>query len=206
MSNSDGGSKQKIIIATNNQGKVVELKALLEPLGYLPVSLADENISVVITEDGDTFEENAHIKAQLVYDMLRVPVIADDSGLEVEFLNGAPGIYSARYGGEDLTDADRCGLILEELEGARDELRAAKFVCAIYFIKDDHTEYSVTGEWSGFIGTKPLGHDGFGYDPIFMIDEERSVAMLSSAEKNKLSHRAKALAALKKALLKERGN
>ncbi len=190
----------KIIIATNNDGKVREFKQILEPLGYLPVSLKDENISVEIVEDGETFEENAHIKARTIHEMTGLPVIADDSGLEVEFLNGAPGIYSARYGGEDLSDKDRCQLILDELQGVDKPLRDARFVSAIYFIKDEDTEYSVTGEVEGFIGDEAMGDGGFGYDPIFMLDDDTSMAMLSDDQKNKISHRGMALRNLLKEL------
>lgn len=190
----------KIIIATNNQGKVREFKQMLEPLGYEPVSLKDEGIVIDVEEDGETFAENAHIKAQAVYDLCHCPVLADDSGLEIDFLNGAPGIYSARYAGEDATDKDRCDKILSELEGVDVPLRTARFACALYCIIDDETEYSVLGTFNGFIGTEPMGENGFGYDPIFMVDENTSVAMLTDEEKNKISHRAEAMRKLAEAL------
>lgn len=183
----------KIVIATNNQGKVKEFKQMLEPLGYEPVSLRDEGIEIEVEEDGETFAENAHIKAQAVYDICHCPVLADDSGLEIEFLGGAPGIYSARYAGEDATDNERCDKILSELEGVDESLRGARFACALYCILDDEREYSVLGTFNGFIGTEPMGENGFGYDPIFMVDEKTSVAMLDDEEKNKISHRAEAL-------------
>lgn len=183
----------KLIIATNNQGKVREIKQMLEPLGYEPVSLKDAGIEVNVVEDGDTFEENAHLKAKAVYDICHCPVIADDSGLEVDFLDGAPGIYSARYAGENATDEQRIQKILDELDGVDTSMRAARFVCAMYAILDDDTEYSVRGTLEGFIGTEPLGENGFGYDPIFMVDEDTSVAMLPAEEKNRISHRANAL-------------
>ena len=183
----------KIIIATNNQGKVREFKQMLEPLGYEPMSLKDAGIDIEVVEDGETFAENAHIKAQAVYEICHCPVLADDSGLEIDFLGGAPGIYSARYAGEDATDKDRCDKILSELVGVDISLRTARFACALYCIIDDETEYSVLGTFSGFIGTEPMGDNGFGYDPIFMVDEETSVAMLSDEEKNKISHRAEAM-------------
>jgi len=183
----------KLIIATNNQGKVREIKQMLEPLGYEPVSLKDAGIEVNVVEDGETFEENAHLKAKAVYDICHCPVIADDSGLEVDFLGGAPGIYSARYAGENATDEQRIQKILDELDGVDTSMRTARFVCAMYCILDDDTEYSVRGTLEGFIGTEPLGENGFGYDPIFMTDEDTSVAMLPSEEKNRISHRANAL-------------
>lgn len=190
----------KLVVATNNQGKVKEFRQLLEPLGFEPVSLKDEGIVIDVAEDGETFAENAHIKAQAVYEICKCPVLADDSGLEIEFLGGAPGIYSARYAGEDATDADRCNKILSELDGVDVSMRSARFACALYCIMDDETEYSVLGTMNGFIGTEPMGDNGFGYDPIFMIDEETSVAMISDEEKNKISHRAEAMRKLAEVL------
>ncbi len=193
----------KVVIATNNQGKVREIKEMLDPLGYEPVSLKDAGIDIKVVEDGDTFEENAHLKAKAVYDICRCPVIADDSGLEVDFLDGAPGIYSARYAGEGATDAQRIEKILSELEGVDDSMRTARFVCALYCIIDDDTEYSVRGTLEGKIGTEPMGENGFGYDPIFMVDEDTSVAMLPAEEKNRISHRASAIKQLTEILKSE---
>ncbi|MGN0578654.1 MAG: XTP/dITP diphosphatase [Ruminiclostridium sp.] len=186
----------KIIIATNNQGKVREFKAMLTPLGYEPVSLKDAGITAEVVEDGETFEENAHKKARAIYELCGCPVIADDSGLQVDFLGGAPGIYSARYAGEDATDKERCEKILSELEGVDESMRSARFVCALYCIIDEEKEYSVTGTLEGFIGMEMRGENGFGYDPIFMVDEERSLAEMSAEEKNGISHRAAALKTL----------
>lgn len=183
----------KIIIATNNQGKVREFKAMLTPLGYEPVSLKDAGIVAEVVEDGETFEENAHKKARAIYELCGCPVIADDSGLQVDFLDGAPGIYSARYAGEDATDKERCEKILSELEGVDEGMRSARFMCALYCIIDEEKEFSVTGTLEGFIGTEMRGENGFGYDPIFMVDEERSLAEMSAEEKNGISHRAAAL-------------
>ena len=186
----------KIIIATNNQGKVREFKAMLTPLGYEPVSLKDEGIVAEVVEDGETFEEKKNKKARAIYELCGCPVIADDSGLQVDFLGGAPGIYSARYAGEDATDKERCEKILSELEGVDESMRSARFVCALYCIIDEEREYSVTGTLEGFIGTEMRGENGFGYDPIFMVDEERSLAEMSAEEKNGISHRAAALKTL----------
>ena len=186
----------KLIIATNNQGKVREFKAMLTPLGYEPVSLKDAGIVAEVVEDGETFEENAHKKARAIYELCGCPVIADDSGLQVDFLGGAPGIYSARYAGEDATDKERCEKILSELEGVDEGMRSARFMCALYCIIDEEKEFSVTGTLEGFIGTEMRGENGFGYDPIFMVDEDRSLAEMSSEEKNGISHRAAALKTL----------
>lgn len=194
----------KIVIATGNQGKVREFKEILAPYGYEPVSMKDEGIDIDIVEDGDTFEENAHIKAKAVYDVCHLPVVADDSGLEVEFLDGAPGIYSARYAGEGATDKQRCEKVLDEMQGVEKPLRAAHFVCAIYCILDDEREYCVRGTLDGFIAEEPQGENGFGYDPIMMVDDDHSVADLSEEQKNEISHRGKALRNLVEALKNEK--
>lgn len=190
----------KIVIATKNEGKVREFRKLLQPLGYEAVSLKDEGIDAEINEDGDTFEENAHIKAREIYKLSGLPVIADDSGLEVEFLGGAPGIYSARYAGEGASDEERNQKLLEEMQGVDTPLRNARFVCALYCILDDKREYCVTGTLEGFIGEEPKGEHGFGYDPVFMIDEDTSLAEVDEEEKNRISHRANAMKKLLEAL------
>lgn len=190
----------KLVVATNNQGKVKELKRLLEPLGFEPVSLRDEGIEIEVVEDGETFAENARLKAEAVYNIVHCPVIADDSGLEIDFLDGAPGIYSARYAGENATDKERMEKVLSELEGTDESLRTARFVCALYCILDDETEYSVIGTCDGVIGNKPVGENGFGYDPIFVLPDGRTMAELDASEKNKISHRANALRRLAEVL------
>lgn len=183
----------KLIVATNNKGKVKEYKDLLLPFGYETVSLSDENIHIDIVEDGASFEENAEIKARAVFELTGLPAIADDSGLEVEYLNNAPGIRSARYCGENATDSDRCNKILSEMQGVEKSQRTARFVCSVCFIKDNSNKYSATGTIEGFIGNALMGNNGFGYDPIFIINDNVSMAMLSDNEKNKISHRAKAV-------------
>lgn len=190
----------KLVVATNNQGKVKELKKLLEPLGFEPVSLKDEGIEIEVVEDGETFAENARLKAEAVYNIVHCPVIADDSGLEIDFLDGAPGIYSARYAGENATDKERMEKVLSELEGTDESLRTARFVCALYCILDDETEYSVLGTCDGVIGTEPVGENGFGYDPIFVLPDGRTMAELDASEKNEISHRANALRKLAEVL------
>ena len=196
----EGNFIMKLIIASNNQGKIREMKEILSPLGYEPVSMKEAGIEIDIVEDGETFSENARIKAQAIYEIAKMPVLADDSGLAVDFLDGAPGVYSARYAGENATDKDRMNKLLEELEGIDKSLRGAKFVCSLYFIKDEETEICVSGECHGFIGEEPIGDNGFGYDPIFMIDDDISMACIPAEEKNKISHRAKALENLVKEL------
>ncbi len=196
----------KIIIATKNEGKVREFRQLLIPLGYEPVSMTEAGIDADIIEDGETFEENAHIKAKAVYEASGLPALADDSGLEVEFLGGAPGIYSARYAGENANDEQRNNKLLDELRGVDKPLRNARFVCAIYLILDRKSEYCVTGTLDGFIGEEPQGENGFGYDPIFMIDDDTSLAQVDNGEKNKISHRARAMEKLAEELKKREKN
>ena len=193
----------KLIIASNNAGKIKEFKTMLEHLGYEPISMKEAGIDIDIPEDGDTFSENAHIKAKSIYDIAHMPVLADDSGLSIEFLGGAPGIYSARYAGENATNEDRINKVLDELKGVDKPLRNAKFVCALYFIRDDEYELCVSGECEGYIGEEPIGENGFGYDPIFMIDDDTSMACLEDDEKNKISHRARALEKLVQELSKQ---
>lgn len=194
-----------IILATNNKNKVIEFEQMFKPLGIGVISMSDAGIDMEIIEDGETFEENAHIKAKAIYNITGIPTIADDSGLEIDFLNGAPGVFSARYAGENATDMDKNNKVLRELEGVDIPLRTARFVCAIYFIVDDETEFSITGTVDGFIGNKAIGENGFGYDPIFMIDDEKSMAMLTEEEKNEISHRANAFKELKAIIESQKG-
>ncbi len=195
--------RQKLIIASNNQGKIMEFRKLLEPFGFDVVSMREAGFTDEIVEDGDTFEENAHIKARAVFEATKLPTIADDSGLEIDFLNGAPGIYSARYAGEGATDKELCEKVLEEMHGVSRPLREARFVCSIYFIYAEDDEYSVNGTVEGYIGDEMVGDKGFGYDPIFMVDVDHSMAELDQDEKNRISHRAKAFEELAK-ILKEK--
>ncbi|MDE6732564.1 MAG: XTP/dITP diphosphatase [Oscillospiraceae bacterium] len=195
--------RKRLIIASNNAGKLREFKELLEPYGFDVISMREAGFNEEIVEDGDTFEENAHIKARAVFEATGEPTIADDSGLEIDFLGGAPGVYSARYAGEGATDKDRCKKVLDEMHGVEHELREARFVCTIYFIYAEDDEYSVRGEVNGYIGDKPHGKNGFGYDPIFMVNEDESMADLDEEEKHKISHRAVAFGKLSE-ILKEK--
>ncbi len=194
---------QRIIIASNNKGKIKEFEKLLTPFGFEVLSMRDAGFTAEIIEDGETFEENAHIKAKAVFEATGLPVIADDSGLEIDFLDGAPGIYSARYAGENATDKERCEKVLEEMLDVARPLRDARFVCSIYFIASDDDEYSVNGEVCGYIGDEMVGKNGFGYDPIFMLDDDESMATISEDRKNQISHRARAFEKLAE-ILKEK--
>ena len=182
----------KVILASNNKHKLDEIKKILTPLGYDVVSQAEAGVDIDVEETGTTFEENAALKAQAVYDLTGTAVTSDDSGLEVDYLNGAPGVYSHRYAGENATDADRCAKLLSEMNGVETAKRTARFVCVLCFIDDKGEKLVIRGTVEGIIGTEPKGENGFGYDPVFMYGD-RSFAELSSEEKNTVSHRADAL-------------
>lgn len=185
----------KIIAATKNPGKIREIQKILGQLGFEVMSQATAGIDVDIEETGDTFEKNALIKARAVAMMCDNPVLADDSGLCVEALGGKPGIYSARYAGEGASDADKVNKLLSELDGVKN--RGAKFVTSAAFIFPDGREITVSGEVHGTILTEPHGENGFGYDPVFYSDElKKTFAEASDDEKNSVSHRSRALAAL----------
>lgn len=179
-----------IIIASNNKGKIKEFKKILEPIGYNVISQSEAGINLEIEENGTTYEENANLKAQAIYNLKHIPVLADDSGIEVDYLNGEPGIYSARYLG-DVTQEQRNNYILEKLENVQESERSARFTCAICYINEQGEKTFVKGIWNGIIAKQPKGENGFGYDPIFMPNGENiTVAEMSEEEKNKKSHRA----------------
>ena len=197
------GEHMKLIIASNNKGKIREYKQLLEPFGYDVVSQSEAGINIEVEETGTTFAENSALKARAIYDITKNAVLADDSGLVVDALNGEPGVYSARYGGCD-NDKDRVDLILDKMKDVKDEDRTAHFVCTIHFIRENGEEIAVEGRVYGKIGYSPIGENGFGYDPIFMYDD-KSFAQLSADEKNSVSHRANALKALTEKLREQEG-
>ena len=182
----------KLIAATNNAHKLIEFKRILEPLGFTVLSQKEAGIHVEAEETGTTFEENAYLKAKAVYDASGLATVADDSGIAVDALNGAPGVYSARYGGPGLNDVDRYEKLLHEMDGVPDEKRTARFVCAISLILSSDQVFGFTGVCEGKIGYEPRGENGFGYDPIFMVGD-KSTAELLPEEKDKISHRGQAL-------------
>lgn len=192
----------KLILASNNKDKLREFKEILEPLGFEIKSQREEGIDIEAEETGETFFENSAIKAQAVYDIAHCPVIADDSGLEVDYLGGEPGVYSARYGGEEVDDIGRCYLVLDKLTGVPDEKRTARFVAVISYIDENGKLSQFRGTIEGRIGYDRRGEHGFGYDPIFMVGD-KSTAEISPEEKNKISHRGKALMMLKEFLEKK---
>lgn len=185
----------ELVVASNNGGKISEIKQILAPFGISVLSQSEVGCFLNPEETGTSFEENARIKAHSLFGACKKAVIADDSGLEVDYLGKAPGVYSARYAGENATDTDRCRKLLCALEGVRTEQRTARFVCVIHFIDAQGREYSLRGECEGRIGTVLIGNNGFGYDPIFMLGE-KSMAQLTHEEKNRISHRSKAISKL----------
>lgn len=182
----------KIIIATNNSHKVGEFERILRPLGIEAVSMKEAGINADPDENSDSFEGNAYIKAKAVYDITGEMTAADDSGLEVYALDNAPGVYSARYGGEGLNDKQRYEKLLNELKDIPESERGARFVCAISLITKSGKNYTFTGVCEGKIGHEPLGENGFGYDPVFMVGED-SFSVLSPEKKDEISHRGIAL-------------
>ena len=187
---------KKVIFATGNEGKMKEIREILGDLDIQLLSLKDAGITADIEENGSSFEENAVIKATAIRDLTGEIVLADDSGLEIDYLNKEPGIYSARYMGED-TSIKNANLI-ERLNGVPDEKRTARFVCAIAAAFPDGTVRTVRAAMEGRIGYEEKGENGFGYDPIFYLPEYGcSSAELSMEEKNKISHRGKALRAIR---------
>ncbi len=186
-----------LAVASTNQGKLREMATLLEPLGFAVRSARELGFDQEVEETGATFAENARLKACAVAQALGVPALADDSGLEVEALGGAPGVYSARYAGPGASDAQRNAKLLDELAGLPPERRGAAFVCALACCRPDGQTLESLGRLEGRIALEPQGQGGFGYDPVFELPERGlSVAMLSAQEKNAISHRGRALAAL----------
>jgi len=192
----------RLIIATNNEGKVKEIKAILGDFYDEVLSLKDVGISLDVVEDGETFLANAIKKAVEAATVTRCDTLADDSGLCVDALFGAPGIYSARYAGENVTYEDNNKKLLRQMEGIGD--RAAKFVCAVALVLSGEV-ITVRGEVNGAIAQAESGENGFGYDPLFFVPElGQTFAQLSPEIKNSLSHRGRALEALKEKLAERR--
>lgn len=194
---------KRIIFATCNQGKMKEIREIMQDLDVEVVSLKDINLEVDIVEDGTTFEENAIIKAKTIMELTGEMVMADDSGLEVDYLGKAPGVYSARYMGEDTPYTIKNNQIIKELEGVEGTDRSARFVSVIACVFPDGTTITTRGTIEGVIGYEEKGENGFGYDPIFWVPEYGcTTAELSLEEKNRISHRGKALSMMKEELKK----
>lgn len=194
---------KKIVFATGNKDKLREVKEIMADFDVEVVSMKEEGIVIDIVEDGKTFEENALIKAQAIAKYTDAIVLADDSGLEVDYLNKEPGVYSARYMGEDTSYVIKNQSIIDRLEGVEKEKRTARFVCAIAAVLPDKSTMVTRQTMEGYIGYQPEGENGFGYDPIFYLDEFGcSSAALTREQKNAISHRGKALSAMKELLKK----
>lgn len=192
---------REFIIATGNRHKVEEIERILSPLGFTAVTAGERGIDLgSVVEDGETFADNARIKAKHAFALCHSPVIADDSGLCVDALGGRPGVYSARYGGEELGFEGKIAMLLDELKDVPDADRSAHFSCAVCCIPDENTMIEVEGRCEGAIAHAPAGDGGFGYDPIFTVNGV-SFASLSGEEKDRLSHRGNALRMLRDALI-----
>lgn len=190
------------ILATNNMKKLAEMQRILSPLGINVVTakMLGKQLEDV-EEDGITFEDNAKLKARAACKEMNMPAIADDSGLCVDYLDGAPGIFSARFAGEHGNDEKNNDLLLEKLDGVPLEKRTAHYVCAICCTFPDGREIVVRGECNGVIGFERDGHEGFGYDPLFLVDG-KAFGRYTAEEKDKISHRGNALRLLTKELEK----
>ena len=181
----------KIIAATKNKNKLREFGEILK--GFEIISQAEAGIDIEVEETGDTFEENSMLKAKAIFEMTGIPAIADDSGLCVDSLNGEPGVYSARYGGEGYDDEGRVQLLLKNMKDIPDDKRTARFVCAITLVSKEGI-ITARGECEGKIAYEPKGENGFGYDPVFYVEQfGKTTAEISPEEKNSISHRGKAL-------------
>lgn len=194
--------EDKIVFATGNEGKMREIRSILSDLGLPVLSMKEAGVSTEIEENGTTFGENAEIKARAVWEQTGGIVLADDSGLVVDYLGGEPGIYSARYLGEDTSYEVKNRTIIDRLKEAREEERSARFVCNIAAVLPDgsvlHTEETMEGRIAG----EPAGSGGFGYDPILWLPEfGKTSAEITMDEKNRISHRGKALRAMREALV-----
>lgn len=194
----------KIVIATGNAGKMKEIKSIFNNSEYEVVSMKEEGISADVDENGSSFEENALIKAREISKLSGNIVLADDSGLEVDYLNKEPGIYSARYMGEETPYSVKNANIIERLANVEFEKRTARFVCAVAAVYPDGRELVVRETMEGYIGYEEKGTNGFGYDPIFYLKEfDKTSAEISLEEKNEISHRGKAFRAIK-AMMEEK--
>ena len=192
---------KKLIFATGNENKMKEIRMILGDLDYEILSMKEAGIDADIVEDGKTFEENAIIKATAISKLSGCLVLADDSGLEVDYMDKMPGIYSARWMGEDTSSRIKNKAIIDKLEGVPDEKRTARFVCAIAAAFPDGRVVTKRGTIEGIIGYEERGENGFGYDPIFFLPEYgKTTAELSPEEKNRISHRGRALELIKSEL------
>lgn len=193
------------LIATNNAHKVEEFKRILLPLGVNVLSAKEANIDLGdVVEDGNTFAKNAKIKALSAFRKSGIPSIADDSGLCVDALSGAPGIYSARFGGEDIPQSERNALLLSEMLKSGNPVRTARFICSICCVFCEEDIIALEGVCEGTVAETPCGEGGFGYDPLFIYEDGRCFGAIEGDEKDEVSHRGRALRALRDELIKRK--
>ncbi len=192
-----------LLVGTQNPGKQREYRDLLAALPVQWVGPSELGLAALdVIEDGQSFEENARLKAQAYAHAAGIPALADDSGLVVDALNGAPGIFSARYAGPGASDADRYQKLLWEMRDVADDRRTARFMCVVALALPDGRWYTAEGALEGTIGYAPKGDEGFGYDPVFVLPDGRHLAELPPAEKHAISHRGRALKAFEPVLLR----
>lgn len=192
---------KEVLIATNNLGKKKDFQALFNPLGIEVLTLNDLDTPIDVEETGTTFEENAILKAETVAKLLGKTVIADDSGLEIDALDGAPGVYSSRYAGNNSTDDENIDKALKALQGVEEANRTARFRCVLAVAGPDRETIIFTGSCEGIITSQRQGENGFGYDPIFYVPiKKQTMAELTAIEKSEISHRGAALEKLQAAL------
>lgn len=189
---------KKIVFASNNDGKIKEIREILKDFDAEILTMKEAGADIEIEENGTTFEENALIKARAVMQITGEITMADDSGLEIDYLNGEPGVYSARYMGHDTSYDIKNNAIIERMKNVSGNDRSARFVCAIAAVFPDGKEFVEKGTMEGVIGEKPMGENGFGYDPILFLPQyNKSSAQLTSEEKNRISHRGEAINKMK---------
>ena len=194
--------RKQIIFATGNKDKMREIREIMADVDVEVISMKEAGIIVDVVEDGETFEENSLIKAKAIAEHTDAIVLADDSGLEIDYLDKAPGVYSARFMGEDTSYGIKNQALIDKLDGVPKEARTARFVCAIGAVLPNKETLVVRETMEGYIGYEIAGENGFGYDPIFYLDEFGcSSAALSREQKNEISHRGKALRAMKDILI-----
>lgn len=192
---------KQIVVASTNKHKIKEIAAIMQPHGYQIKSLLDYPGIPDVKETGATFEENAILKATTIAKHLNQPVLADDSGIEVDALNGMPGVLSARWAGSQKNDQANLELLLSQLADVPIERRTGRYVCVAAYAEPDHKFLTARGEWQGVVAIEPIGTNGFGYDPIFIIPElGKHVAELSDLEKDSMSHRHRAFTELAKSI------
>ena len=195
---------RKLLLATNNQAKVSEYRKLLRNLPYRLITLAEQGITTIVSEVGESFEENVRLKATLLAAESRLLALADDSGLEVDALGGEPGRLSARYAGENTSDKDRVNYLLSRLESVPWEKRSARFRCVIAVVAPGGEVELCSGECPGFITFEPRGEQGFGYDPVFYLPElDKTMSELPPEVKNRVSHRGQAAGKVYQVLKKQ---